>query len=131
MDEKRTPLIDEEPKHQKKSKAKGQPRSKHKHIYETVLLISDYHFTDFKTGKTKLSQTKLPTKVCVICGRIGETDKDESYYVKNPVLNPYFSSLYDRELSDKALSLSKWGADGFWDKFAMKIEEPEQGEETQ
>lgn len=31
------PLIDDIPKHKKKSKKKGQPRADHKHEYKTVL----------------------------------------------------------------------------------------------
>ena len=51
MDDKRIPLLDEEPKHKKKSKGNGEPRSKHKHVYETVLLHRHYRFIDHKTGK--------------------------------------------------------------------------------
>ena len=38
MDDKRIPLVKEEPKHKKKSKAKGLARADHKHEYEPVLL---------------------------------------------------------------------------------------------
>lgn len=120
MNEKRIPLVDEEPKYKKKSTAKGQPRSKHKHIYETVLLITDYHYTDFKTGKPTISQTTGPTKVCTICGRIDETDNDTSYYIIKPIPNLPFV-VYDKELSEKALNLPKWKRD-FFDKFAIKEE---------
>ena len=122
MQEKRTPLLDEEPKYKKKSSAKGQPRSKHKHIYETVLLIKDYHTTDIKTGKPKTNQTTYPTKVCTICGRIGEVDNDPSYYVKKAIIDLPFIT-HKKELSEKALNLPKWYAKDFWDKFATKIVE--------
>ena len=115
-------MVDEEPKHKKKSKSKGQSRSKHKHIYETVLLTRNYHTQDFKTGKPKVTQTILPTKVCTICGRIDEVDDDQSYYIKNPIPNlPFFA--FEKELSEKALSLPKWYTEDFWDKFATKIDE--------
>jgi hypothetical protein len=39
-------IEDEVGKYRKRSKAKGQPRSKHKHIYETVLLITSYEVPD-------------------------------------------------------------------------------------
>ncbi len=111
---------DEAPAYKKKSKKKGLPRSKHKHIYETVLLISSYHYNNFKTGRPEVSQTMLPTKVCTVCGRVDETDDDSSYYVKIPVPNIPF--ITHRELSEKALGLPKWEKD-FFDKFAIKMEE--------
>lgn len=114
------PLADEESKYKKKSKSKGQPRSKHKHIYETVLLTRNYHTTDYKTGKPKVTQTILPTKVCTICGRIDQTDNDQSFYIKNPVPNLPFLT-FENTLSDKALNLPKWYAEDFRDKFAIKI----------
>lgn len=121
MNEKRTPLLDEEPKYKKKSTAKGQPRSKHKHIYETVLLTKDYHTTNYKTGKPETTQTTLPTKVCIICGRIDEVDRDQSLYIKKAVLGlPFIAD--EKVLSEKALNLPKWYAKDFWDKFAIKIE---------
>ena len=113
----------EEPemRHRKKSKAKGQPRADHKHIYETVLLTSRYHGTDFKTGKPRITETKVPTKVCTICGRINHTDRDPKYYVRNYIPNLPFKT-YKEELSEEALSLPKWLAEDFWDKFAIKID---------
>lgn len=116
-------LIDDDiPAHKKKSKNKGQPRSKHKHIYETVLLIRNYHTQDFKTGKPKVTQTILPTKVCTICGRVDEVDDDQSYYIKQPIPNlPFFA--FEKELSEKALNLPKWELKDFFDKFAIKVEE--------
>lgn len=36
--------LNEEPKYRKRSTAKGQPRSKHKHIYEVVLLTTKHEF---------------------------------------------------------------------------------------
>ena len=122
MNDKVNLIDDDAPAYKKKSKKKGQPRSKHKHIYETVLLINDYHSTDFKTGKPRISQTILPTKVCTICGRIEETDTDESLYKKSsdPTIKSWM--IWGRELSEKALNLPKWHCN-FLDKFAIKTEE--------
>ena len=121
MQERRTPLVDEEPKHKKKSTAKGQPRSKHKHIYETVLLTKDYHFNDVTTGEPKVTQHSFPTKVCVVCGRIGDVDMNTKYYIRKPIHNLPFK-CYEKELSKEAMELPRWHAEDFWDKFAIKIE---------
>lgn len=121
MNEKRAPLIDEEPKYKKKSKSKGQPRSKHKHIYETVLLTINYHDTDFKTGKPKVTQTIRPTKVCTICGRVDDVDDDQSYYIMKPIPNLPFLA-FEKTLSEKALSLPQWYVEDSWDKFAVKAD---------
>lgn len=122
MDEKREPLVDEEVKHKKKSKFKGQPRSKHKHIYETVLLTKNYHSRDFKTGKPEIHKNTLPTRVCTVCGRIGYHDDNESYYIKKPIVDLPFHA-YEKVLSEEALSLPKWHTEDYWDKFAIKTEE--------
>ena len=114
-------LVDEVPKHKKKSVSKGLPRSKHKHIYETVLLTKKYHGTDFKTGRPKITETQLPTKVCTICGRIEHTDKDPKYYNRNKIPDLPIR-VYEDALSDEALKLPKWLAEDFWDKFATKID---------
>ena len=111
-------LIDDEiPAYRKKSKKKGQSRSDHKHMYETVLLTRYYHYN---YGEPRTSEFKRPTKVCTICGRIDYTDDDPSYYVKNKVSNVPFL-VYEKDLSEKALSLPKWCVDEF-DKFATKAE---------
>lgn len=120
MDEKRTPLIEEESKYKKKSQSKGQPRSKHKHIYETVLLHKLYHSINYQTGK-ELSRVYLyPTKVCTICGRVGDIDKDSSYYIDNQKIYWFLS---EKSLTDKALSLPKWYVKDYFDKFAIKMKE--------
>jgi hypothetical protein len=121
MKDKRTLLLDEEPKHKKKSNKKGQPRSKHKHVYETVLLRQPYHGVDFKTGKEAISVYIRPTKVCTICGRIDDIDDDPMYYTEKPIVGLPFC-VFDKELSDKALSLPHWETEDFFDKFATKME---------
>ena len=122
MNDKRTILTDEEPKHKKKSQGNGLPRSKHKHIYETVLLHHEFRYTSPKTGKEVVVPKKVPTKVCVVCGRIDYVDTDPSYSeaVQSALGFPY---IYERVLTEKALKLPKWRTDSIYDKFAIKIEE--------
>lgn len=127
MHEKREPLIEEEPKHRKKSAAKGRPRSRHKHVYETVLLTRDYHYKDLHNGNPKVVQTTMPTKVCIICGRIDEVDTDSSLYLDRPIRGLPFEA-YEKVLSEKALDLPKWHAKDFWDAFAVKVNEGEKTE---
>lgn len=120
-------LIDDDiPKHKKKSKNKGQPRSKHKHIYETVLLTRYIHF-DF--CGPKVSEDKYPTKVCTICGRIDEIDKDESLYERHPDPDVKYWMVWRKDLSEKALSLPKWYVND-WDKFATKEEREDDSKRT-
>ena len=114
----KTDLINDEiPAYKKKSKKKGQPRSDHKHAYETVLLTRYYHFN---FGEPRTSESKQPTKVCTICGRIDDVDYDASLYDVHPDTNIKWAFVKD--LSEKALSLPKWCADAF-DKFAVKVED--------
>lgn len=122
MNEKRMPLMNEEPKHRKKSKGNGLPRSKHKHIYETVLLYRYYHHTDLATGGDKMSESFAPTKVCTICGRVDYVDNDPSYYTYEPIKNLPFLCK-EKILTEKALNLPKWYLEDYWDKFAIKMEE--------
>ena len=115
--------VDEpEIRYRKKSKAKGLPRADHKHIYETVLLTKRYHGTDFKTGRERITETHIPTRVCNICGRINNVDRDSKYYVRNPIYDLPFK-VCEESLSEEALKLPKWLAEDFWDKFAKKITE--------
>lgn len=109
-------INDEIPAHRKKSKKKGQPRADHKHMYETVLLTRYYHFN---LGEPRTSESKLPTKVCTICGRIGYVDYDASLYDVHPDTNIKWA--FAKDLSEKALNFPKWCVDGF-DKFATKME---------
>lgn len=119
MIEKREPLVNEEPVYKKKSKKKGQPRADHKHIYETVLLTRYFHFN---LGEPRISEQVYPTKVCTICGRIDEIDKDESLYEVHPDPDVKHWMVWRKDLSEKALGLSKWHVDAF-DKFATKTED--------
>lgn len=104
-------------KHKKKSKAKGLPRSNHKHKYETVLLHTNYNF---KSGVLKNNQLIYPVKLCTICGRIKSSDQDPSYYIKKLINTDLPCKCYSKTLSEKALSLPKWYSSDFLDKFAVK-----------
>lgn len=116
MNDKVNLIDDDAPAYKKKSKKKGQPRSNHKHIYETVLLTRYWHFN------FGISENRNPTKVCTICGRIDKVDTDESLYEKHPDPNAKPWMIWGRELSEKALNLPKWHVDDL-DKFAIKTEE--------
>lgn len=111
----------EVPKYRKKSKAKGLPRADHKHLYETVLLTKRYNGTDFKTGRPRITEHQLPTKVCTTCGRIDYVDRDPKYYVSKQIADlPIIA--HEKVLSEEALKLPQWLADDFFDKFARRIE---------
>lgn len=116
MNDKINFIDDEIPAYKKKSKKKGQPRADHKHLYETVLLTRYHHFN---LGEPITSESKQPTKVCIICGRIDYVDYDESLYDVHPDTNIKWAWVKD--LSEKALGLPKWYVDD-WDKFATKME---------
>lgn len=110
-----------ETKYKKKSKAKGLPRADHKHLYETVLLTRRYHGTDFKTGRPRVTEAQLPTKVCSVCGRIDCTDRNPQYYNRVQIVDLPFKA-FEEALSKEALELPKWLAEDFWDKFAKKVD---------
>ena len=111
----------EVPKYRKKSKAKGLPRADHKHLYETVLLTKRYNGTDFKTGRPRITEHQLPTKVCTTCGRIDYVDRDPKYYVSKQIADLPIMA-HEKVLSEEALKLPQWLADDFFDKFARRIE---------
>ena len=117
MIERRVPLEAEEPRHRKKSKKRGQPRADHKHEYKTVLLLNEYENRYFP-DKTTLYER--PTKVCTICGRVGDTDM--SFYDRIEVQDFLPVKVYERVIRDKE-SLEKWYVDDYFDKFAKKVEE--------
>ena len=87
-----------------------------------MLLKTCYNFTDHLTGKPSYRISRHPTKVCVICGRISDIDKNPEFYVSKPVAHlPYF--IYEKDLSDKVLTLEEWVADDTLSKFAYKAGE--------
>lgn len=114
MNERRTPLEMEEPKHKKRSKRRGQPRADHKHEYKTVLLLNEYISNHFP-GKATL--IKRPCKVCVICGRVGHVDMSQYDHVEVQGL-PY--RIHERQIRDED-ELEKWYVVDYFDKFARKV----------
>jgi hypothetical protein len=63
---------------------------------------------------------ELPKKVCMICGRIGDTDTSMFNYVEVEDSLPY--KIHKRVIRDKD-SLEKWYVDDYFGKFAKKLEE--------
>ena len=116
-------MFEEEiPKYRKKSTSKGQPRSKHKHIYETVLLVRHHEVPDIHTGKQIEKESRYPTKVCTICGRIDEIDYDDKWYNKEEHKHLKWT-YFTKELSADALKLPVLTCRGYFDKFATPLEE--------
>ena len=115
------PIASEEAKYKKKSNVKGQPRSKHKHEYDTVLLHRLYRHTDYKTGADTTIDCAAPTKVCNMCGRIGNLDEDPSYYTNKPLAMIHFF-VEEKDLSEKALALPQWYCNDYFDKFANRMD---------
>lgn len=116
MDVKRQPIENDEPRHRKKSKKKGRTRADHKHEYKTVLLLNEYENRYFPGEPTLY---KRPTKVCMICGRVGDTDISWYDHEEIPDM-PY--KIEKRVIRDED-SLEKWYVDDYFDKFAKKMEE--------
>ena len=114
-------IDDEVGKYRKKSRAKGQHRSKHKHIYETVLLITPYQVPDVHTGKEIEKEHRYPTKVCTICGRVDAIDYDDKWYNKEEHKHLKWT-YFTKELSDAALKLPVWFRNKHFDKFSSPME---------
>lgn len=114
MNEKRTPILEEEPKHKKKSKASGRKRADHKHEYKTVLLI---HYYDSPiTGKRH--EYPSATKICTVCGRVGYIDETQYELVRagGTVSKPYF----ERKIKNPD-SLEKWICEDLFSKRASRV----------
>ena len=116
MSEKRMPFENDEPRYKKKSKKKGQPRADHKHEYKTVLLLNEFAHSRFPENTVL---TKRPTKICMICGRVGEVDFSQ-YDLREIQDMPYL--MRERVIRDED-KLEKWYVDDYFDKFAKKMEE--------
>ena len=95
------------PKHKKKVIPKTHVKSDHKHKYETALLYYDDKAIAY------------PTKVCIICGRIGYVDTSSLFYEQQLSAMPW---VEEKPLSKEALNLPKWRAENYLDKFALKID---------
>lgn len=113
MNKNQIPIESEVPKYRKKSKKKGQPRADHKHEYKTALLLNEYENRYFPGDPTLY---KRPAKVCMICGRVGDTDMSRYDLVEIPDM-PY--RIHKRVIRDEE-SLEKWYVDDYFDKFAHK-----------
>ena len=115
MNEKRTPLENEEPRHKKKARKKRHPRADHKHEYKTVLLLNVYDAHGNQGKRCIVS----PTKVCTICGRIGDVDMSQYDIVDIEGNLPY--RMKRRVIRDEE-KLEKWYTEGFLEKFAHKLD---------
>lgn len=114
-------IDDEVGKYRKKSTTKGQPRSKHKHIYIPVLLRIPYTVPEVKTGKDRLLEKQAPYNVCSICERVHSRIYDNEYYILEKHSSPF--SYCNKILSETALNLPKYKLTDSFDKFAVKEEE--------
>lgn len=114
-------LINEVPKHKKKSKAKDLPRADHKHVYETGLLYTYHRFKNFLNNGEETREYINPTKICSICGRIGVLDTNPIYYIEERKSKPFI--YINKELSKDAFKLPKWKAEDLLDKFATRMDE--------
>jgi hypothetical protein len=110
------PQAPEKSKHKKKSQGTKQvPWPKHKHEYQDVLL-EHIHFS-YHLQRSSLS--RYPSKVCKICGRIGETCKDEKYYTEKVLTGlPYL--IREKQLTEEALKLPVYHYDNYLDKQAIE-----------
>lgn len=99
MNEKRIPVVEEIPKYKKKSKSNKHQRADHKHNYKTVLLTTIY------PSSIKSTVRKEPTKVCTICGRVGDIDPEQ-----------YIDGL---KIKDEEF-LEKWHLNHYLDKNAVR-----------
>ena len=121
------PLAPEEAKYKKKSDNRGQPRSKHKHTYETVLLHHKYSLTKPHDPNPWNVDYHSANKVCTICGRV--EDCDRAYYIKEPGQN-LFCNYFKTKLIPEAFKLEHWIVEDARCKFARKEDAYNESEET-
>lgn len=119
------PLLSDETKHKKKSQAKGQPRSKHKHEYKTVLL---HCLVPNFNNSSEFHEILSATKVCSICGRISENDFNQYEDVKIISDNRPFSYIEKRIKNPE--SLENWYAYGYVPKKAYRTLKEAEKEKT-
>ena len=108
-------------KYRTRSTAKVRPRSKHKHMYETVLLTCHYKVPDVNTGKQIEKESRQPTKVCTVCGRIDKKDNNEMWYNKQEHKHLKWT-YFTNELSEAALKLPVWHCTSYFDNTAIPAE---------
>ena len=119
--QKEIPLAPEELKHKKKSDSKGTPRSKHKHVYETVCLHYKYSLTKPHDPNPWKVDYHSACKVCTICGRISG-ESDPAYYKKEEGSNNW-GKYFKSKLIPEAYNLPRWIVDDMCEKFARKEED--------
>lgn len=112
------PVAPEETRHKKKSQSKGQPRSKHKHNYETVCLRYKYSLTKPHDPHPWKVDYHSATKVCTICGRVSG-ESDPAYYKEEKGHNN-FGSYFTSKLIPEAYNLPRWVLDDMCGKFARR-----------
>lgn len=115
MNNKRIPLEDEEVKYRKRSKAKGQSRSDHKHRYIPVLL----HCVFLDPIKKEEREIVTVDEVCEVCGRVNRTLSDSRWYDQEYHFMDRFP-YREKVLSERAKSLPNWYMDIRRDKVAHK-----------
>ena len=125
--QKEIPLAPEETKYKKKSENKGQSRAKHKHLYETVCLHHKYSLTKPHDPHPWNVDYHSATKVCTICGRVG--DSDDNYYFKEPGQN-LFVNYFRTKLLPEAFKLERWVVEDMRGKFACREETYNENEEA-
>lgn len=103
--QKEIPETPDDVRYQKKSTSKGQSRSKHKHLYETVCLHHKYSLTKTHDPNPWNVDYYSATKVCVICGRINE--EDDAYYLKEEGNNGW-GNYFKTKLIPEAFNLPRW-----------------------
>ncbi len=108
------PAAPEEVRYKKKSRKSGLSRSKHKHEYKTVLLHHKYSHSKPHEQDPLLIDYLSATKVCQICGRIGNEDPD---FYKAGVCGSWLTSS---TLIPEAFELDKWHVDECMGTFAQK-----------
>lgn len=114
MNEKRIPLETEESRYKKRAKRRRASRADHKHTYETVVLYR-YYEDPFHSGEVHHLETA--TKVCSICGRIGNVDQSQYELIDIEESLPY--PMKKRVIRD-ADKLEIWHTNSYFDKFATR-----------
>lgn len=104
------PIAPEEAKYKKKSDSRGQPRSKHKHQYETALVHYKYSLTKPHDPNPWKVDYYSATKVCTICGRLSG-ESDPAYYENEKCVNTFGSYYFKAKLTPEAYNLERWIVD--------------------
>ena len=111
------PEAPETSKYKKRSRSTGLSRSKHKHEYKTVLLTNVWNQSKPHEQEQRVFSYESATKVCTICGMIGEVDLD---FYEQGTKGAFLNSS---RLKDCAYALEKYitVSDNLGEKFAERI----------